>query len=66
MAYTFLDQMRKENIVRFGADVGPAQPDRHFDPARADLKNSALRRAAAVLQSMRLPDAGSGFFRRES
>ena len=43
MAYTFLDQMRKENIVRFGADVGPAQPDRHFDPARADLKNSALR-----------------------
>lgn len=42
MAYTFFEKMRAENRNRFGADVGPAQPDRHFDPARADLKNSAL------------------------
>ncbi len=42
MAYTFLEKMREENKTRFGADVGPAQPDRHFDPLRADLKNSAL------------------------
>ena len=42
MAYTFLEKMRAENAARFGADVGPAQPARHFDPACADLKNSAL------------------------
>ncbi|MBQ7736273.1 MAG: hypothetical protein IJT62_00390 [Oscillospiraceae bacterium] len=44
MPYTALEKMRRTNLARFGADVGPAQPTLYENPAnRNDLKSAALR-----------------------
>ncbi|MBQ5490073.1 MAG: hypothetical protein IIT77_04940, partial [Oscillospiraceae bacterium] len=44
MAYTAIENMRKKNEVRFGADVGPYQPPLYQNRAcLQDLKSAALR-----------------------
>ncbi len=44
MAYTALEKMRKENLARFGKDVGPCQPALFgCGLERTDLKSAALR-----------------------
>ena len=44
MAYTAFEKMRKENFVKFGKDVGPAQPMLYgFGLEKTDLKSAALR-----------------------
>ena len=44
MAYTALEQMRKTNKARFGADVGPFEPALYgAGKAGSDLKSAALR-----------------------
>ncbi len=42
MAYTALEQMRTHNLERFGADVGPFQPENNGFSGD-DLKDAALR-----------------------
>ena len=44
MAYTALEKMRKENLKKYGRDVGPRQPDLWGGGLeRTDLKSAALR-----------------------
>ena len=44
MSYTALEEMRKENLKRFGRDVGPKQPDLLLGALeKNDLKSAALR-----------------------
>ena len=43
MAYTALQKMKNRNEKVFGKGVGPAQPERHYDPADHGLKAMALR-----------------------
>ncbi len=44
MSYTALEEMRKQNMLRFGKDVGPKQPDLLRDAMKSnDLKSAALR-----------------------
>ena len=44
MSYTALEAMRKQNMLRFGKDVGPKQPELKRDAMKSnDLKSAALR-----------------------
>ena len=43
MSYTALQKMREYNKNRFGADVGPFEPDKFFATDGFDLKSAALR-----------------------
>ena len=44
MAYTALEKMRKENLKKYGRDVGPAQPALFSgNLAKTDLKSASLR-----------------------
>ncbi|MCR5795905.1 MAG: hypothetical protein K6G61_11235 [Solobacterium sp.] len=44
MAYTALEKMRKENLRKYGRDVGPAQPVLYSGGlAKTDLKSASLR-----------------------
>ena len=43
MSYTALQKMREYNKKRFGADVGPFEPDKFFATDGFDLKSAALR-----------------------
>ncbi len=43
MSYTALEQMRRVNMERFGADYGPAQPAVFHGKNENDLKSAALR-----------------------
>ena len=42
MAYTALQQMKNKNEQVFGKDVGPIQPERHYDSVDHGLKAMAL------------------------
>ncbi len=44
MSYTAIENMRKQNMERFGCDLGPQQPPLYHNPAgQNDLKSAALR-----------------------
>ncbi|MBE7006771.1 MAG: hypothetical protein E7424_06460 [Ruminococcaceae bacterium] len=43
MAYTALSKMSEENKKRFGKDVGPAIPEKHFNEDGFDFKSAVLR-----------------------
>ena len=43
MAYTALEQMKKQNEQVFGKGAGPVQPERHYDTVDHGLKAMALK-----------------------
>lgn len=43
MSYTAFEKMRQINNTRFGKDVGPFQPEKHFSEKGFDIKSAALR-----------------------